>query len=439
MNKNKSEKIERWIDLSALQKLKNDTINWQKSIGVELPFMYDNIFGKLKILKYIGSSKCMVLITTKDISIKCNVTSYDIRYCMFGRILQKPIGITHPELIKYFVNTDDAFKYPAHSHKRVDMLCPICGTIKKQQISILTDYGLGCKVCSDGISYAEKMMISILTQLKIDFISQVNKSLSGFEWIIKNYRYDFYININNQKIIIEMDGHMHVMDRFTSCNDIKKSDKEKDDIAHDQGISVIRIDCAYDIMNNRFEYIKSNILSSELAKLLNFSLVDWNIVKKDAVSSNVELASNAWNHGAYSSYEVSKILGVSAATAQHYLKIAGELGMCNYSIEEIAKRRGVLSSETKKKKAQTIAILKDDIIVGVFRGVTDAEKQSEKLYGVHLSHQNLSNAIRGGRISVNGYTVKCITHEEYEKLLPQFSKQYKINESLRKEEIYEAS
>ena len=430
MNKNKGKKVEKWIDLNNLPRLKNGTIDWQKSAGITLSFIYNGIFGKLEILKYIGLSQCLVLITTKKRSIKCKITSYNIRYCMFGRILQEPIGLTHPELIKYFVNRADAFIYAAHSKHITDMQCPVCGAIKQQVVSVLTDYGFGCQMCGDGVSYPEKLMYSILTQLKINFKNQVTKLSPGFEWIVKNYRYDFCIYLKNKKYIIEMDGHMHTIDKFTSCKDVQKADIEKDKLAQNHGIDVIRIDCAYKNMNKRFEYIKSNILNSELNKLIDFSLADWDIAHKYAISNNVQLAAESWNNGALNSYEVGKILGVSGVTAQNYLKTAGDLGMCNYSNSEVNKRRKLRIMETKQRNGSPIALLKNNEIVGVFYGVCDAERQSDILYGEHINHQNLSAVINGRRSHVKGYTARHITHEEYEQLLPQFSQQYKINKAI---------
>lgn len=424
-NKNK---VKKWIDLSGLSRLQNGTIDWKKSVGIVLPFMYDNILGQLTILKYVGKSKCIVRIVTDNLLMECQMTSYNIRFCQFGNAFQKPISATHPDMVKYFVNKNDAFKYSAHSRKKTEMRCPICGTIKTQQISVLVDYGLGCPMCSDGISYAEKLMYNILSQLKCEFKNQVTKFTPGFEWINKNYRYDFYINIDNNKYFIELDGHMHSFNRFQSWETVRKIDIKKDNLANKHGLLVIRINCAYHKINQRFEYIKSNILSSKLSEFIDFALVDWNEANKYANSSNVQMAADAWNNGAYNSFEVAKMLGVSSVTAQSYLKTAGEFGMCDYNIDNVNKRRAIAVSETKRKQSQPIALFKNGRIVGVFCGVTDIEKQSYTLYGEHIGHQNISAVLNGRRKHTKGYTAARISRDEYTQLLLRFSQQNKIND-----------
>ena len=57
---------------------------------------------------------------------------------------------------------------------------------------------------SDGISYAEKFMINVLKQLKLDFKKQL--SCSTFKWC-KKYRYDFYFRYKNEYYIIETHGN----------------------------------------------------------------------------------------------------------------------------------------------------------------------------------------------------------------------------------------
>ena len=421
-----SEKIKRWIDLSKLPRLNNGNINWQKSVGIILPFAYNGISGQLEILEYVGKSKCAVLITTEHRLIECQVTSYNIKDCMLGDILKDPISVTNPELVKYFANINDTFKYSAYSSHKVDMICPICGTIKKQRISMLTSYGFGCPMCSDGISYPEKLMFNILHQSKLNFKNQITCATPGFEWIEKKYRYDFYIDVENNKYIIELDGHMHSTDRFESCEAIRNIDIQKDILAKEHGLSVIRIDCAYSTMSNRFEYIKSNIVNSKLNEFIDFSLIDWAEACKYASGSNVKLAADAWNNGAINSLEVGKLLMVSHATAQSYLKIASKLGMCDYNLNEANKRRGELCSETRKKKAQPFALFKHGDMVGVFRGITDIAHQSESLYGERLDRSNLYAVINGKRPHTKGYTICCITSEEYELFLPQFTNNTKL-------------
>ena len=57
-------------------------------------------------------------------------------------------------------------------------------------------------------------MSNVLNYLNIDFKTQVSKNT--FNWC-KNYRYDFYFELNNEKYIIETHGGQHYEEGFYSC------------------------------------------------------------------------------------------------------------------------------------------------------------------------------------------------------------------------------
>ena len=57
-------------------------------------------------------------------------------------------------------------------------LCPYCGEKKLKECSRLDINNYPCK-CGDSISYPEKFMMNILTQLNIDYTYQLNKSLKN--------------------------------------------------------------------------------------------------------------------------------------------------------------------------------------------------------------------------------------------------------------------
>ena len=52
-----------------------------------------------------------------------------------GRIVIKginDIATTHPHLVKYFKNPNDAYNVTYSSSKKVDIICPICGKTEKK-------------------------------------------------------------------------------------------------------------------------------------------------------------------------------------------------------------------------------------------------------------------------------------------------------------------
>ena len=147
-------------------------------------------------------------------------------------------------------------------------------------IGHLSMHGLQCKYCSDGFSYAEKFMKSILNQLKVDYIHQYNP-----DWA-HPYRYDFYFKVNNKKYIVEMDGGLgHGNFTLNGKQDItgKQIDEKKDALAKLHNIKVIRIDCNYIDIENRYDYIKEHILISEVAQILNLSKINFSLQKNQCL------------------------------------------------------------------------------------------------------------------------------------------------------------
>ncbi|WP_160686886.1 zinc-ribbon domain-containing protein [Clostridium sp. C2-6-12] len=101
------------------------------------------------------------------------------------------ISTTHPNLSKYFVYIKDSYKISKGSHKNVLLKCPECGYTKEMQEYNLVNKGFSCPICSDGISFPNKLMFIVLKKLEIGFENEYSP-----EWI-KPKRYDFFINEMN--------------------------------------------------------------------------------------------------------------------------------------------------------------------------------------------------------------------------------------------------
>ena len=422
MNKTKDKKIEKWIDLSVLPRSKSGySIDWTRSIGYTVSFMYGKHTGCLTILYKLSHNKYRVLISTSEESYEYTLSRSGISQCKLGGVFSRPIAITHPQLITYFIDINDAYKYQAYSTKTVTMRCPICGTVRNRSIYMLTSFGFACPACSDGVSYPNKFMFNILTQLKIDFKNEVTKATPGFEWIGGNYRYDFYFQLNGRKYFIEMDGKLHDGGFRVSYEDAHKIDLLKDNLAYQHGIEMIRIDCKYDKIQDRFEYIRKNIIDSKCGQVFDLNSINWCLANSFAADSNIKLAAKLWDSEDCCAIDVGTKLGVSRDTARGYLKIASNLGLCNYNEQEIEDRMLRRIYRNNKHKSKPIALYKDGDMINVFLGVVDLDKQSEALYGVHMDYRNIYAVCKGDRKHTYGYTMKYITREEYEQLAPQFN------------------
>lgn len=252
------------------------------------------------------------------------------------------ISTTHPWMLEYFVDKNDAYTNYASSTKRILQKCPFCGEIKESRISNLLYFGFSCGRCSDNISYPNKFMYCLLQSFGISFKREVRFKWCKFQKYDKPTKttygiYDFVID--DLKLIIEMDGGLGhgnkpmSTDRHESLTNKETLyiDKEKDKLARLNGYKVIRIDCNYDSILRRFEYIKKSVLESNLNQFFNFSNVDFDKINKIATETNYFVQSyNYWNSG-LSTYEIAKRLDLCRVSVRQYLKLATSMDLCVYA------------------------------------------------------------------------------------------------------------
>ena len=154
------------------------------------------------------------------------------------------IATTHPHLVQYFKNPDEAKKYTYNSNKRVTFKCPFCGKEKEMGIDTLTNRGFSCSNCSDGVPLTEKFMSNLLSFKKIEFIHQASKNY--FDWLKDDCRYDFALP--NNKTIIEIDGDLR------SHGD-RTNDDYKDQLALNNNWNIVRINLIEETYIGNFEQL----------------------------------------------------------------------------------------------------------------------------------------------------------------------------------------
>lgn len=407
---------DKWINLNDIPRDRRGYINWKQSVGCLIDFNYDGRVGVMKILDYNSSTqKVTVIDTTRDIVYKKDIHVASLKKCQIGNVLRKTIAEVAPELILYLKNNDDAYKYSPQSNVRINTICPVCGFEKSHYIHDLYRFGFGCPQCSDGKSWAEKFMLNILRQLHVNFKNEINSSDKFFKWIPNNYRYDFYFENKGFKYFLELDGHFH------NNQNVKFVDNIKDQIAIDHGIQIIRIDCKYPCVIERFEYVKENILNSEFNTIFDLSLIDWKQASMVATDSNIGVAAQMWNNG-MSVAQIADEICVARKTSREYLKVAANLGLCSYNAKT-AKERKRLSNilYAQKHICKPLMLYKDGIPINVFCSASELDKMSSDLYGVHMNRQNIAAVCNGRRQYICGYTAQYITREKYEQIAPQFA------------------
>ena len=256
-------------------------------------------------------------------------------YCANQKVLKgyNDIATTHPQYAKYFANVEDAYTYTYNSRKKVELKCPDCGHTKAIQIATLTHRGFSCDLCSDGISYPEKLMASILTKLNIEFIKQMSYN-NG------EHRYDFYLPQYNT--ILETHGiqHYEQSPRGRSLEYEQKNDRYKRELAISNGIlneNYHEIDCRHSTL----EWCKPNI-EKALTSYVDISILtdeDWREADLQAQKSLKIEVCKYWKenkevNSELTAKQVAEVFGIGVGAIRGYLNWGNANSLCIYNGEE---------------------------------------------------------------------------------------------------------
>ena len=334
--------------------------------------------------------------------------------CCSGRIPVKGIntlGDIRPDLIKYFVNPDDAFKITKGVKNKQNLICPICKHQKQMTVSHLVERGFSCPKCDDNISYPEKFMMSLLDQLKIKYIYQLSKK--HFKWC-KNFKYDFYLPDYN--CIIETNGIQHYgkpIHKNQSYDEILSADLEKKAEAISNGIAFYEwIDCAI----SSSEYIVNSILESKMCEILHFSFDDIDLKQCEYIASKSILKDicdcYSQNHK-ITLYKMEDIFQLSRQTIRKYLKRGNTIGLCDYRVNK-SKRDNTKPS--KNISGKPVEIIDDQkYSIGICNSAVSTSKFLNDTFGISIHPVTIRNICREQREKpCKGYAFKYITKEEYE-------------------------
>jgi len=321
-----------------------------------------------------------------------------------------------------YIGEENAKIYAPNSNKNITMICPDCGFIKNTSPNHLFTYGFSCKICSDKISYPERFMISLLKELKIDFIPQLNKTT--FKWC-NNYKYDFYVdNIDNKgnSAIIECHGMQHYEETTRkgarTLKEEQENDKNKEKLAKENGIKYyFVIDCRY----SNIEFIKKSILDNKIMYFLENKMnnIDWNIIEGFARKSIVKLICELKRDNPnFTTTDIAKIIGLERHTVREYLKQGTKIwDWINYNPKEerrkIASKIGKITGQNLGKTygklaSKKVEIFKNDISLGIFDSCTELSRQSENLFGIKLTSSKISEVCRNVLPHHKGYVFKYI-------------------------------
>lgn len=241
------------------------------------------------------------------------------------------VATTAPWMVNLIKGGNEvASKYAKYSNKKIEFVCPDCGNIVINSIrNVYANHGISC-ICSDAISYPNKFMYKLLSNIGVEF--EIEKV---FEWS-KNKRYDFYIGKLNA--IIEMNGAQHYeevkwsSEKSITLDDEIKNDKFKEEVAKENGIIFyFQIDCR----KSDPEYIGKSIERSGLLNLLgcDSESIDYTDCDKFATSNFAKtICTFKEIHADATLHEISDIFKISYKTVLEYVKRGNKFGWCDYTM-----------------------------------------------------------------------------------------------------------
>jgi len=254
----------------------------------------------------------------KNKMVRCSVCCTNPKIIIKGK---NDLLTTNPWIEDYLLDKNDGYKYTAGSGKKIYIKCPVCGYTRLMVINKLSNNRFNCPICSNAISYPNKLMYEILHMLGIDFERE-----KVFDWS-DNKRYDFYIPSLN--CIIEMNGSQHYRYAFNRTSfQTQSNDVYKKNLAIHAGITnYLEIDCSVSNCNYIYEKLCQHKILIDIGILnINIEQCDKNVRKFESIYKQV---ADMWNNG-LTTVEIGEKLNLSIVTIEKYLKQATKLGFTNY-------------------------------------------------------------------------------------------------------------
>lgn len=288
------------------------------------------------------------------------------------------IATLRPDLAIYLKNPEDAKTYMPNYSGYLWIKCPYCGYEKEIDWWYFVNYGFNCPVCGDGTSFPNKIIRNLLLSIK----ESQNLSNVFFEYRIDKYYLDAYFEKDGKKYAVEMDGEEHSRTCWNrDYKEVQKRDKINNELAKQENIELIRIDC----FRSNFEKIKKNIISSKLNNIINLENIDWNTINlKSRKSLIIEVCNYLENNKDKTIKEAGIVFNINRATVSKYLKIGREIGISSYS-----------SNKYREKGIKVTCYDKEGKLVGEFVSVLSCKKFLEENYNYKIGANTIKKFLEG--------------------------------------------
>ncbi len=238
------------------------------------------------------------------------------------------VSEVRPDLIKFFKDKNLASKRGINSKEKTWFKCPECGEEEFTSVRTFCKRAHPCKNCDNkAVSMPNKILRALFQQTKNNF------NYTKLEWSpdwAGLYRYDGYFEtFEGDKVAIEMHGQQHYKEVQNWDRGSFERDKIKIDLAKEHNIKLIIIDCRESL----FEFIKANILKSELSNYINFNEIDWVKIMEASSKPIMKEIADYFTSG-MTTGEIRKETGFDYHTIRTALQNATEIGWCNYSAKK---------------------------------------------------------------------------------------------------------
>lgn len=332
-------------------------IIWKENIGKEFEFKYEDLRGKMKVVKY---EKPHIYIQYLDfephkISVSCLLS------CKLGGYLNL-IAIALPNIIPFLKNKEEAYLKTIGLDSKAKFICSSCNHVFEGKIHAICnrfkDSGtVICKTCNDGISTPMKYCMIFLKQLGIEYETE-----KKFKWS-NSKRYDFVFNYENKTHIVEVHGGQHYEESFSklggrTLEQEQENDKIKRELALNNGVEVyIEVDCR----NTNAQHLKRQFISAFANHGFSCNEVDYEECWRLSLSSLKKRCFEIWDSDKNATTtKIATELGVNYATIGRWLRERPQNeGRAYIGTEE--KRKGRIKASCTNRKP-VICVCQNNII-----------------------------------------------------------------------------
>lgn len=255
------------------------------------------------------------------------------------------LGDLHPDLVKYFKESQEAFEISSGSRKTIELKCPLCGEERKIRAADLVKQGWSCRKCGDLDSYPNRFLRSLMFALE----KQMDDFMLEYvpKWS-KRKRYDGYFKKDNKSYLIEMQGIQHYCDSAWSTKEAQEdNDLLKKKMAKENNFQLIVINCS----QSKFEFIKKEIEESLLKNIFDLSLLNWDKIGQNAEKSIVKEVCEAYKNKTKYTGQLCKEFHVYKTTIIRYLKRRVSIGLLTKEEERL---------RCKKRKKYFYCVFNED-------------------------------------------------------------------------------